>query len=207
MDNLYIIIPAYNEEVNIRHVVDEWYPVVDKIGYGSRLIVIDDGSTDNTYKIIQECAETKPMLIPITKQNAGHGAAILFGYHYAIKHDAAYIFQTDSDGQTLPEEFEQFWDLRKKYDMVIGYRKNREDGWSRIFVTKILKMVIKMCFHVSVTDANTPYRLMETTTLKRVIGLIPQDFNLSNVLISVIYAKKGLKVQYIQITFRNRRGG
>lgn len=54
MDKLYIIIPAYNEQDNIAHVIEQWYPVVEKTGDGSRLVIIDDGSSDNTYKIISE---------------------------------------------------------------------------------------------------------------------------------------------------------
>ena len=72
---------------------------------------------------------------------------------------------------------------------------------------KTLKAVIKLCFGVTVTDANTPFRLMKAETLKKYIGMIPKDFNLSNVILSVIYAKKKCKVKYIPITFRPRQGG
>ena len=91
--------------------------------------------------------------------------------------------------------------------MLIGHRSKRADGSSRVFVTKTLKVVIKLCFGVTVTDANTPFRVMKVSTLKEYIGLIPKDYNLSNVIISVIYAKRKLKVKYIPITFRQRQGG
>lgn len=209
MDRLFIVIPAYNEEDNIKEVIESWYPVVEKYnGNGeSRLVIVDDGSKDNTFKIMQEYALDKPLFIPITKPNAGHGATVLYAYNYALENQADYIFQTDSDGQTEPEEFHEFWNLREQYDMVIGHRNKREDGISRVFVTKILKCVIKLCFGVTVTDANTPFRLMKADTLKENIGLVPKDFNLSNVIISVIYAEKKLAVKYIPITFRPRQGG
>ena len=209
MEKLYIIIPAYNEEENIRQVIDDWYPIVEAHnGDGeSRLVIIDDGSKDSTFKIMQECAESRPLFLPLTKPNEGHGATVLYGYHYALEHDADFIFQTDSDRQTLPSEFEPFWDQREQFDMVIGWRNNRQDGISRIIVTKVLKLVIRLCFGVTVTDANTPYRLMKASTLIEHIGMIPEGFNLSNVILSVIYAKKSLKVKYIPITFRPRQGG
>ena len=209
MDKLYIIIPAYNEEENIENVINDWYPVVEKVGGESRLVIINDGSKDDTYEIMQKIKKEKglTMFEPMTKENGGHGATILFGYHYAIKQGADYIFQTDSDGQTLPDEFWQFWEEREQYDMLIGHRSKREDGSSRVFVTKTLKVVIKLCFGVTVTDANTPFRVMKVSTLKEYIGLIPKDYNLSNVIISVIYAKRKLKVKYIPITFRQRQGG
>lgn len=209
MDKLYIIIPAYNEEANIKKVIEEWYPVVEAhSGNGeSRLVIIDDGSKDDTYKIICEEAENRPLLQAETKPNGGHGATVLHGYKYALKCGADYIFQTDSDGQTLPSEFEQFWKKREENDMVIGWRNKRQDGFSRVFVTKTLKAAIRIKFGVKVKDANTPFRLMKAETLKNYISLIPDDFNLSNVILSVIYVKKGCKVEYIPITFRPRQGG
>lgn len=207
METAYFVIPAYNEEANIYHVLTNWYPIVEQCGSNSRLLVIDDGSSDHTYSVIEEFSKTHPQLIPLTKPNNGHGATILYGYHYALEHGADYIFQTDSDGQTLPSEFAPFWALRKDYDMVIGNRKKRQDGYSRLFVTKVLKLVLAFCFHVFIPDANTPYRLMKAETLKKYMNIIPANYNLTNVLISVIFARKNCRVHYIPITFRPRQGG
>lgn len=207
MDKLYIVIPAYNEEANIEQVIRDWYSVVEKVGGESRLVIIDDGSKDSTFARMEALAKELPMFIPVTKRNQGHGATVLYGYHYALKAGADYVFQTDSDGQTLPKEFWDFWQKRADYAMVIGHRKGRQDGFSRVFVTKTLKLVCRLCFHVTVTDANTPFRLMEAKTLKENLGLVPKDFNLSNVILSVIYAKKKQPVLYLQITFRPRQGG
>ncbi len=209
MDILYFVIPAYNEEANIDKVINDWYPIVERhCGEGkSRIVIIDDGSKDGTYSCLLQAAETRPLLVPITKPNGGHGATVLYGYHYALEHGADYIFQTDSDGQTLPEEFEPFWQQRENWDMVIGWRKGRQDGTSRVVVTKTLKAVIRACFGITVPDANTPYRLIRADTLKQYIELIPEGFNLSNVLLTVIFHKKGCRVKYVPITFRPRQGG
>ena len=207
MEKLYIVIPAYNEQENIEEVVKDWYPIVEQRNKESRLVIIDDGSKDATYEKLLELAKTRPQLEPLHKENGGHGATILYGYRYALKKGADYIFQTDSDGQTLPSEFEDFWKLRKKYDMVIGHRKTRQDGFSRVFVTKVLKLACFVCFHVNVPDANTPFRLMKAESLKKEMKLIPKDYNLSNVIISVLFLKKGYRVKYLPITFRPRQGG
>lgn len=207
MDCLYIIIPAYNEESNIKKVIEDWYPVIQKRSEDSRLVIIDDGSRDHTYDILCREALSRPKLTVLTKPNGGHGAAVLHGYHYAIHHNADYIFQTDSDRQTLPSEFGAFWKRRKRFAMVIGKRMHRQDGISRKLVTQVLKLTCLCCFHVVCADPNTPYRLMKADVLKRYIRLIPKDYNLSNVMISVIYAKKKLPVRYLPITFRARQGG
>lgn len=206
-DKLYIVIPAYNEEANIKQVVEEWYPVVDSHGDDSRLVIVNDGSKDKTYNIISSMAKDMPKLIALNKENGGHGATVLFGYRYAIEHGADYVFQTDSDGQTLPSEFEPFWSGRDKYDILIGYRNNRKDGFSRIIVTRVLRLVVRICFGVFVLDANTPYRLMKTQGLKANMKYIPEDFFLSNVALSAIYKKKKMKMHFIPITFRPRQGG
>ncbi|HPU63511.1 MAG TPA: glycosyltransferase family 2 protein, partial [Mobilitalea sp.] len=207
MGKLYIVIPAYNEEENIEAVIKDWYPIVEKIGNGSRLVIVDDGSKDATYSIIKQAAEKLDALVPLTKPNGGHGSTILYGYKYALEQGADYIFQTDSDGQTLSLEFWPFWDKREIADMVIGHRKNRQDGILRIFVTKVLKFILLACFGVWIKDANTPFRLMKAQTLGRYINLIPDGYNLTNVVISVIFARKKLKVEYMPITFRPRQGG
>lgn len=206
-ESLYIIIPAYNEEANIACVIEEWYRVVEKLGAHSRLVVIDDGSKDSTYSIMKECKQDKEQLIVMTKENSGHGATLLHGYEYAMKEKADYIFQTDSDGQTVSDEFWPFWEERSEYDMIIGKRSKREDGISRKFVTFVLKYVILIRFGVYIKDANTPFRLMKREALERHFDLIPKDYFLSNVIISVLFKKKNCQVKYVPITFKPRQGG
>lgn len=205
MDKLYIVIPAYNEEETIERVVEQWHPVAEK--YGGQMLVVDDGSRDGTGAILKACEKKYPRLSVVRRRNGGHGAAVLYGYHYALAHHADYIFQTDSDGQTLPEEFAEFWKARRQCDLVIGQRCARADGWERIAVTKVLRLVIRCCFGVYVTDANTPFRLISAAALARYIDLIPEGFNLTNVLLSVIFVKKGCRVRWLPITFRARQGG
>lgn len=83
-DRLYVVIPAYNEEENIRELIDSWYPVVETVGSDSKLVIVNDGSRDHTYDIMLECAEGKARLVPLTKSNGGHGDAVLYGYRYAV---------------------------------------------------------------------------------------------------------------------------
>ena len=71
MDKLYIIIPAYNEEETIGEVIGEWYPIVEKIGGDSRLVIVNDGSKDHTEEIVQNMQTDRPQLILLTKENGG----------------------------------------------------------------------------------------------------------------------------------------
>ena len=206
-DVLYIVIPAYNEEENIGKVLDQWLPVLDFAGPESRLIVINDGSKDRTGKIIDQYAEQHSRVISITKPNSGHGPTCYFGYAYALKHGADWIFQTDSDGQTVPEDFKKFWKLRKQHDIIVGHRKKRQDGLSRIMVTKVLQFSLLFIFGAWITDANTPFRLMKGSLLSRYMKRIKETYSLPNVLICAQAVLNKDRIIWLPITFLSRQGG
>lgn len=209
MDRLFIIMPAYNEEAVIREVVDAWYAIVEEHhGDGdSRLVVINDGSTDRTQEILDDMQEARPLLHVINKANGGHGDALLTGYRCAVENHADYVFQTDSDGQTRPEEFEAFWRRREHFDLIIGNRKQRRDGRQRVMVSRAERLLIMYLFHVNLADANTPFRLMNGAWLAKSLPLVPQGFFLVNILLGVIAAKQKRRILYLPITFGQRAGG
>ncbi len=207
MEKLYIVMPAYNESANIEAVVKQWHPVVEKIGNESKLVIVDDGSKDNTYEIMKNLSTSYPCFVPVTKPNGGHGATILYAYNYAINAGADYVFQTDSDGQTSPNEFWGFWDERNNADFVIGKRIGRQDGFSRKIVTRVLQMLVWVVYGCRIPDANTPFRLMKATQLKPIVDLIPPDFFLSNVMVSTIATLKKERIKFLPISFKPRQGG
>ena len=209
MEKLFIIIPAYNEEENIQRLISEWYPIIEKNNGNkqSRLVVIDDGSKDDTYNLLLQLKENRPLLTPLTKKNAGHGPTLLYGYKYAIDNDADYIFQTDSDGQTNADEFKKFWNLRNEYDAIIGNRPDRKDGRSRKFVEKILVLLLRIIFKVKIPDANAPFRLMKTSLVKKYINKMPDNFNLPNVMFTTYFSYYNEKIKFLNIEFKNRQGG
>ncbi len=204
---LYIVMPAYNEADNIRSVVQQWHPVVEKIGNNSKLVIFNDGSKDNTYEKMLELTKEYPCFVAETKANSGHGSTCLYAYQYAIDHGADFVFQTDSDGQTDPNEFWLFWEKRNDYDFLIGTRGGRQDGFSRVVVTKVLRWVVFVCLGAWVKDANTPFRLMKREQLKDYLNIIPKDFFLSNVVISAIAVKKKQRIFWTPITFKPRQMG
>lgn len=209
MEKLYIVIPAYNESVNIKACVNDWYPVVEAHNANgeSRLVIINDGSKDDTYQILLELSKDRPLLQPLTKPNGGHGATVLFGYLYAIDNGADFIFQTDSDGQTNPKEFEAFWEARNQYDAVIGNRVVRGDGRDRKFVEDTVCFLLRVIFGVKVKDANAPFRLMRSFLVAKYIDKLPKDFNIPNIMFTTYFVYHREKVKFIPITFKPRQGG
>lgn len=206
-ESLYIVMPAYNEAENIRTVVAEWYPLLENGNENSRMVISDGGSKDNTLQILYELQASYPKLVVIPKPGTDHGTKVILLYKYAIENRADWIFQTDSDGQTVPGEFAGFWNLRNSYDTVMGNRTARGDGMMRKIVENVLRLYIRFFFGVMVPDANAPFRLMRSTVVGRYIGLMPDTFNLPNAVLAACFSRFGERVTYREITFHPRQGG
>ena len=202
-DTLYIVMPAYNEEANIREVVAEWYPILENGSEDSRMVISDGGSKDKTLEVLYELQKQYEKLVVIPK----HGTKVILLYRYAIAHGADWIFQTDSDGQTVPAEFAAFWKLREKYDVIMGDRKKRGDGMGRKVVENVLRVYLKIFFGTFVPDANAPFRLMKSSVVAKYLDLMPADFNLPNAILAACFSKYHEKVCYRTVTFQPRQGG
>ena len=208
METLYIVMPAYNEEENIKAVVAQWYPILDGKSAESRLVVADSGSKDKTHDILLELKNSDyPKLEILPDTNQYHGPKVIALYDYAIKNGADYIFQTDSDGQTNPEEFSDFWDVRDKYDGIFGNRTVRGDGKDRAFVEHTVCRLLKIYFGISVPDANAPFRLMKAEIVKKYLSRLPAEYNLPNIMITAFFAYYKERIVFKEITFKPRQAG
>lgn len=206
---LYIVIPAYNEAQNIERTVSEWYPVVKAhAGDGkSRLVIINDGSTDDTWDRLRALAADRPLMEPLTKSNGGHGSTLIYGYGHAISSGADWVFQTDSDGQTDPGEFPLMWDARESFEAQFGNRTERGDGKDRAFVERTLCRILRHYFGVRMPDANAPFRLMSAQFLGDYLPKLPEDYNLPNAMLATYGVYYGRKVRFVPVTFKPRQAG
>lgn len=210
MDSLYIVMPAYNEEENIEATVRAWYPLLGGGGQKSpesRLVVADSGSNDNTHAILLRLQSELPQLDILTDCDRQHGPKVLALYQYAIKNKIDYIFQTDSDGQTNPAEFEAFWQMRKQYDAILGHRNVRGDGKSRAFVEHVVCFLLRCIFGVKVPDANAPFRLMKRELVAKYIDRLPADYNIPNIMFTTYFAYYKENITFKTVTFKPRQGG
>ena len=208
MDTLYIVMPAYNEEENIESVVRSWYPVLKGKSESSRLVIADSGSRDRTHEILEQLRSGEfPQLEILHTDNQYHGPKVIALYKYAIANGADYIFQTDSDGQTDPEEFGAFWKARRKYAGIFGNRKVRGDGKDRAFVEKVVCALVLLYFGVKIPDANAPFRLMNTQTVAKYIDKMPEDYNLQNIMMTTYFAYYREPTAFRTISFKPRQAG
>lgn len=201
--------PAYNEEENIEQVIKAWYPLIEEEDRAdtSRLVVADSGSSDRTHKILMELQKNYPKLQILADTEKQHGPKVLALYNYAIAQGADYIFQTDSDGQTDPMEFENFWKMTEEYDLIIGNRTARGDGKSRAYVEKVVCLLLRIYFGVKVPDANAPFRLMRADIVNKYINRMPDDYNIPNIMFTTYFKYYGEKMLFKEISFRPRQAG
>lgn len=207
MNTLYLVMPAYNEELNIEKVVRSWYSVLAETSDDSRLVVADSGSTDRTHELLVNLQEELPQLIILEKTGKQHGPKLMALYRFALEKGADYVFQTDSDGQTDPKEFRSFWERRDRYDAVIGNRIDRGDGWQRAAVERVVCQLLRHYFGVKVPDANAPFRLMKIRVLEKYLDRLPKDYALPNIMLTAFMAAGEEHVLFREITFRERAGG
>lgn len=207
MDTLYIVMPAYNEEANVEAVVRQWYPILEDKSDASRMVIADSGSTDKTHEILLELKKSYMKLEILSETGKEHGPKLFALYDYAIKQSADYIFQTDSDGQTDPDEFTGFWEVRQKYDGIFGERISRGDGKMRDFIEKVVCILLKIYFGVKIPDANAPFRLMRTDVVKKYLYKLHDDYKLPNIMMTTYFKYYNEKVLFKEISFRPRAGG
>lgn len=207
MDVLYIVMPAYNEEANILGVVDSWYGILEGKSPDSRLVIADAGSKDATHNILLKYQKAHPQLEILENTDRQHGPKVIALYDYAIKNHADYIFQTDSDGQTNPKEFNAFWEERRDYDGIFGNRTVRGDGKARAFVEKVVCFLLKLYFKVKVPDANAPFRLMKTSVVAKYLYKLDSDYNLPNIMMTTYFSYYKERTNFREISFKPRRAG
>lgn len=207
MNSLYAVMPAYNEQDTIKDVVKQWYGVLEGKAENSRLVIADSGSTDKTHEILLQMQKEYPQLEILGDTGKQHGPKLIALYKYAREQGIDYVFQTDSDGQTNPEEFPEFWKLRTQYDAILGHRSVRGDGKSRAFVEKVVCFLLRLYFGVRVPDANAPFRLMKVDVVGKYIDRFRDDYNLPNIMLTTYFAYYKEKLTFREVTFKPRQGG
>jgi len=163
--NVSVVIPAYNEEMRI----GETLKAINRYFYGKpmtrQIIVVDDGSIDNTAKVLEALREEITDLIVISDgPNHGKGYAVKKGVEASR---GEYILFTDADNATPIEEFEKFYPLLKDYEVVIGSRflsrSNIVVGqpWYRVLIGRMGNMLIQFLLLEGVKDTQCGFKAFQ----------------------------------------------
>jgi dolichol-phosphate mannosyltransferase len=190
---LAIVIPVYNEEQRLPVLLEDWQPLFRNSGVPYKLILIDDGSKDNSLGLLQRLAADDPSLEVHTQPNAGHGPAILKGYRLAAA-EADWVFQIDSDHQLETDAFPQLWAQRAGYDLLLGQRREKNASPGRRWISRLSKWSVRWFFGPAVRDVNSPYRLMRSECLLAALEKIPANSFAPNVLITSWFIRKKRRI-------------
>jgi glycosyltransferase involved in cell wall biosynthesis len=203
MQDLFIVMPVYNEQSCIQAVVDSWLAQLSHLGLRHTLCVLNDGSTDGTARILKDYGTSIEL---VEKPNSGHGPTLLAGYSRGVRR-AEWVFQTDSDGEIGPESFSDLWERRGQRDAVIGTRTGRPGPPARQMLSLASRLLVHALFGAAVTDVNCPFRLMRSEVLASLLDSIPPDTFAPNVLLSAALCSRHYRVENVPVASHPRLAG
>lgn len=201
---LLVAIPAFNEELSISHVIQ----MVKKDLPTAKLLVIDDGSTDNTEKQARQ-AGADVISLPF---NCGVGSAMRTAFNFAIKNDFTHVIQIDADGQHLPSEAIKLIKASEKNSIVVGSRFSSNEsiyktGIFRRLAMRLLAKLVNFNCKLNLTDVTSGFRL----TSGSIIGLFAKEYPreyLGDTVESLIIANRhGASIREVPVEMQSRLNG
>lgn len=162
-----IFFPAYNESKNIKNSVDTALSVIQNITNDFEIIIVNDGSSDDTGIIIDRLSRDNPKIKAVHhKTNQGYGGALLSGIKNSQKE---WFFFTDADMQFDIKEINKLIEYIPKYKAVLGYRSPRCDNFLRVINGWGWNMLIRILFNLKIRDVDCAFKLFE----KKIIHELP----------------------------------
>ena len=202
---LAVVMPVYNEEACVEAVVASWRDMLSRQNIRFVLFAINDGSRDGTAERLARFADDSRIVV-VNKPNTGHGPTILQGYRMAVD-KAPWTFQCDSDNEMDASHFPRLWEICENYDAIFGVRHGRSQGVGRKLISAISRLTVTALFGRGVEDVNTPYRLMRSSILRRIVEQIPADTFAPNVIIAGAFARARLRIANVPVPHEGRRTG
>ncbi len=181
-----VILPIYNEAAGITETIKTINQKVSKLTSTYEIIAVNDGSSDNSLKILIDLQKKLPLKIIVHQTNRGYGAAFKSG----IKHAKyPWVFFTDADLQFNIDELENFIPYTVDKDLIIGYRKDRADVFRRKLVSHIYNQIIQVLFGLKIKDVDCAFKLIRKSALSN-IKLRSNSFFVSAELMIKVHQQK-----------------
>jgi len=160
------ILPAHNEAENIKTTVENCVSYLKQNTSDYEVIVVNDGSSDNTKQIVEELSSANPKVVLVNHEiNKGYGAALRSGFDEAKKE---FIFFMDSDGQFDIQDLDRLLPLASMENVVIGYREDRADSAVRSLNAWMYGMYIYLMFGLNVKDMDCAFKIFPTEAYQNI---------------------------------------
>ena len=161
-----VFFPCCNEQQNVARTVENARTVLEKLGADFEIIIVDDGSTDETGHIADEIAGRESRVKVVHHpRNLGYGAALQSGFKTASKE---LVFYTDGDGQFDINELPALLPLMERYDVVSCYRLNRRDSIIRKINAWCWTKLVCLLFGLNLRDIDCAFKLYKRAIFDRI---------------------------------------
>jgi undecaprenyl-phosphate 4-deoxy-4-formamido-L-arabinose transferase len=163
-----LVIPVYNEEANLSHLIERLRPVMQKMGKSYEIIFVDDGSRDNTLSILKSFLIYPEVRVVELTRNYGQHAAIFSGFS-VVRGDI--VITLDADLQNPPEEIPNLVRVMEEgdYDVVGTIRKERKDSIFRTFPSRIINVIVRKITKVNMSDWGCMLRAYRRNIVERMV--------------------------------------
>ena len=201
---LSVVMPCYNEAGNIAAAIED--VVSDVLAHvpGAELIVVDDGSTDDSAAIVGRWSARDPRVRMVAQANAGHGPALVRGI---VDARGEWCLLLDSDRQVSLAAFGETWALAAGHDAVLGVRQPRFDPRHRLALSAAVRLMLAGWLGVRASDANVPYKLVRRRLLVDAIAAMPARPRIPSILLTVHLARSGARIAEQRVSHRARTSG
>jgi glycosyltransferase involved in cell wall biosynthesis len=202
---LSVFFPAYNDAGTIASLVIRSVQVAGALTPDFEVIVINDGSTDDTPRILDELAQIYPAHVRVVHHptNRGYGGALRSGFETASKD---FVFYTDGDAQYDPAEMTVLWQkLSDDVDWVNGWKISRSDPLHRIIIGRIYHHMVKILFGLTVRDVDCDFRLMR----RRIFDVVRLEKNSGVICLEMMkkFKDAGFRVAEVPVHHYHRAYG
>lgn len=202
---LSVVIPAYNEAGAIEAALEDVRRDVLSVVPDAEVIVVDDGSTDETRALAEAMAARDARIRVLHQQNGGHGAALLAGLGAAA---GQWLLLLDSDRQIGLDRFGDHWREVQGHDALIGQRARRQDPLHRLVITRAMRGVIRALFGAAPRDAGVPYKLLRQSAWAAARAHVPQGSAIPSVLLAIwLMERRAARTLERPVPHMERRSG
>lgn len=198
---LSLVIPVYNEESSLEKLYSELIEVASAQGYSMEVVFVDDGSTDGSWEVIRQLADQDTRVRGIRfRRNFGKAAALDAGFATA---KGEYLITLDADLQDDPHEIPKLLaKLQEGFDLVSGWKKHRQDPWTKVLGSRIFNRVVRWLTGVRLHDHNCGMKCYR----REVLGEL-RLYGEMHRLVPVLAAARGFRVAEVPIHHRPRQFG
>lgn len=207
---LSVVIPARNEEGAIPSTLSHLHVELSLREIPHEIVVVDDGSTDSTWQVLEETARKIPQVKPVRNLGPnGFGRAIQCGLS-AMTGDAVVIMMADESDDC--RDVVRYWEtLNEGYDCVFGSRFSRGGGvidypWFKLVLNRLFNLFIRILFRIKLNDTTNAFKAYRRSVITGIAPILSQHFNLT-VELPLKAIVRGYSWTVIPITWRNRRFG